>query len=418
MGFLKELNLFGMNGTEIYHNFRGGTGDDARGLMSAATTVALLGKRYNDRMTSITQLTTTMESAWQGNAAGAAQRGAGPLAVEHGLAQTGMTTASDTLKNQATAFLAAKQAVTEVPPTPEKPGIWDNVSSFGGASRNYDQKMNQVNTANDNNVAVMEQYENTTSTNTSAMPTTYGRITDDYAQIGVDKPTPPPPSEPYNPNIPGTSNPGNSRGQGTTRSGTGSTTGTGTNSNNNRPPGTGNQNRPPGNTQTNPSNNRPPTNLPPRGPFPPNQNPGQNPGGNPALPGMMPPPAFGPGGGGPGGGPRGGGGFGPRGSGGSFGPGGSGPGSPGSGGRGPGGGFGPGAGGAAAAAEGAAGRGGMGGPGGRGGMGGMGGGMGAGGKKGEGEEDGQHERPSFLVEPDPHDTFGTDEVTAPPVIGE
>jgi hypothetical protein len=49
-------------------------------------------------------------------------------------------------------------------------------------------------------------------------------------------------------------------------------------------------------------------------------------------------------------------------------------------------------------------------------MGGM--GHGGGGRKGQGEDDGEHERPSFLVEPDPHDTFGTDEVTAPPVIGE
>jgi hypothetical protein len=51
-----------------------------------------------------------------------------------------------------------------------------------------------------------------------------------------------------------------------------------------------------------------------------------------------------------------------------------------------------------------------------GGMGGMGGG--GGGRGGQGEDDAEHERPSFLVEPDPHDTFGTDEVTAPPVIGE
>jgi hypothetical protein len=58
---------------------------------------------------------------------------------------------------------------------------------------------------------------------------------------------------------------------------------------------------------------------------------------------------------------------------------------------------------------------GPGGAGGRGGMGGMGHGAG---RKGEGDEDGEHERPSFLVEPDPHETFGTDEVTAPPVIGE
>jgi hypothetical protein len=48
----------------------------------------------------------------------------------------------------------------------------------------------------------------------------------------------------------------------------------------------------------------------------------------------------------------------------------------------------------------------------------MGGGMGGGGNKGQGDDDTEHERPSFLVEPDPHETFGTDEVTAPPVIGE
>lgn len=51
--------------------------------------------------------------------------------------------------------------------------------------------------------------------------------------------------------------------------------------------------------------------------------------------------------------------------------------------------------------------------GGRGGM----GGMGAGAHKGEGDEDEEHTRASFLVEPDPDSTFGTDELTAPPVIG-
>jgi hypothetical protein len=48
------------------------------------------------------------------------------------------------------------------------------------------------------------------------------------------------------------------------------------------------------------------------------------------------------------------------------------------------------------------------------GMGGM-GGMGAG--RGQGGEDDEHQRPSYLVEPDPDSVFGTDEMTAPPVIG-
>jgi hypothetical protein len=32
-------------------------------------------------------------------------------------------------------------------------------------------------------------------------------------------------------------------------------------------------------------------------------------------------------------------------------------------------------------------------------------------------EDEEHQRPSYLVEPDPDSMFGTDEMTAPPVIG-
>ena len=72
------------------------------------------------------------------------------------------------------------------------------------------------------------------------------------------------------------------------------------------------------------------------------------------------------------------------------------------------------------AAEAAAGRG-MGGLGaggaGRGGMGPGGGGLGRG-QKGEGDEDTEHSRPTYLVEGDPDEVFGTDMRTAPPVIGE
>jgi hypothetical protein len=119
------------------------------------------------------------------------------------------------------------------------------------------------------------------------------------------------------------------------------------------------------------------------------------------------------GGGGGGGGAGGGrGGFGTGTGGGGVGAGGAGAGGAGRGG------FGPGAGvGGLAAEQAAMGRTGTGaGAGGRGaaGMGGM-GGMGAG--RGQGGEDEEHQRPSYLVEPDPDSTFGTDEMTAPPVIG-
>ncbi|MCT2582536.1 hypothetical protein [Actinophytocola gossypii] len=43
--------------------------------------------------------------------------------------------------------------------------------------------------------------------------------------------------------------------------------------------------------------------------------------------------------------------------------------------------------------------------------------MGAGGRKANGEDDDEHERPSYLVEGDPDSAFGSDQLTAPSVIG-
>ncbi|SDC90207.1 hypothetical protein [Actinokineospora iranica] len=153
---------------------------------------------------------------------------------------------------------------------------------------------------------------------------------------------------------------------------------------------------------------------------------GNQQGGHAGFPGGIPPMA---GGMGPGGGDtaRGGrGGFGGGGGRGGFGPGGgfgAGAGAGGSGGfggkagpMGPGVGAGAGALAAEHAATGGRGGGPMGAAGGRGGAG-MGAGMGAGGARGQGGEDEEHSRPSYLVEADPDEVFGTDEMTAPPVIG-
>jgi len=72
---------------------------------------------------------------------------------------------------------------------------------------------------------------------------------------------------------------------------------------------------------------------------------------------------------------------------------------------------------AEAGAAGAASKAGAAGAAGRAGTSGMGGMGGAHGGKGQGGEDDEHTRPSWLVEEDPEGIFGTDEKTAPPVIG-
>ncbi|MFL6142601.1 MAG: PPE domain-containing protein [Labedaea sp.] len=418
-----------MTGREVYDNFKKGIGTGT--LATGARELQALAANYKDRADSITALTTKMEAAWQGDAAGAARRGAGPLAVEHGLAAPDINTAQDSLTNQVSAFDTANNSVVPVPNEPKKPGIWDNITTLGGASDTYEQKRSQYTAANDHNVSVMTTYEDQTTQNGSRMPTSYGSIEPDYSAVGVTQPQSPagpPGGGPMRPPQPG--GPGH---------GTGGPPPGGRFS----PPNTADSNNGSANSPTNSGQVNP--GRPPQGTDPEHNVPGQPGPGRPGTPGPGPGPG-GPGPGpdflpGPGFGPTGGGGGsnagrGPGGGGGrGFGPGGSGPGGGGfgeDGGRGTGGrggaaggfggeegrlgrgsGAGFGAGGAAAAEAAASARGA--GAGGRGGPGGM--PMGGGGR-GQGSDDDEHQRPSFLVEADPDETFGTDEVTAPPVIGE
>jgi hypothetical protein len=388
----------GMSGQEIYENFKSGVGPER--LQASGETIAALVKNYENRKTSISNLTKRMESAWQGDASGAAQRGAGPLAVEHGVAAPEMNTAQELVASQVAVYRFADATVVPVPAEPEKPGFWDNLLSAGQAGENYENQMTRVNAANDRNIAIMGTYEDVTSTNTSRMPTSYGSITPDHSAIGVQEQKEPPVPLPPKGRPPGTG--GNLNQSNNVNNQVGQPPGPGGDQllGPSRPPQQNQPNRPP-NQQTDPSDFLPPGGPKPPGPGPvPPPGPGPNP---PLTPTFFGPPGFGPTGGYADSSSRGGpGNSGARGFGGTAGEEGRGV-------RGPG----------AAAAEAAAGRGaGPGGGMGRGaGMGGMPMG-GGGGARGQGQEDGAHQRPSYLVEGDPDETFGTDEVTAPPVIGE
>lgn len=412
-----------MSGQGIYENFQNGVGPT--GLTNAAAVVNELAGEYEQEADSIKQLMAQMESVWQGDAAGGATRGAGPLAVEHLAAAPDISKAQELINGQASAYDEAKRTVQPVPPAPEEPGMWDNVFSLGGAQDTYESKLAATNAASQVNVDAMTRYEGVSGDNTTGLPTTYGSIIDDQAGIVVG------PSQPAQlPPGPGQGQapppvPGNS---GTQAAGFQSSVPVGS----------------PGGGFTGPSGFTPPGAAPtpgpgggpggpgliPNGPGGPGFGPG-GPGFGPGRPGGPQGPGgrpFGPGGpgnpggrpGGPGSGP--GNGFGPRGGGaGGFGPSGRGFG-PTGGGFGPTGEPGPAGSRAGAGPMGGAGAGGMGpgggaGAGGRGAGGtGAGGGMGGAGGRGQGGEDGEHSRPSYLIEPDAEDVFGTDQKTAPPVI--
>ncbi|MFB9303171.1 hypothetical protein [Kibdelosporangium philippinense] len=437
-----------MGGQAIYDNFTSATG--AQGLADGAATMNEVVKAYHERGDRIKKIVARMDAVWKGDAAGAAQRGAGPLAVEHGLAAPAMHTAQDLATRQAGSFGDAKNAVIPVPPAPEKV---DPLAAFmvPGALVTYSQQLDAHKAAAQHNVDVMRGYENASVYNMS-MPQSYGQIVSDQAEIRVASPTPPPgPGEGGGsggggqgpgpgsgpvvpPRLPG-------RGGGSVQSGSGgggssAPGGPGGLGGGNDAGGGGGQGVTPPQHGTNPGGYVPPPTqggglpigpgIPGGGGLPQGGQATGFGGGLPIGPGI-------PGGGGL---PQGGQatGFGGGLPGVSFplgGAGGEAGGSGGAGGRGPGVSGGPGSGagqgpggaggrpGASPVAEPVAGQNAATRGGGVAGRGGGPGGMpvGAGAGKGSGGEDEEHQRASFLQEPDPDSVFGTDEVTAPPVIG-
>lgn len=396
-----------------------GTGSISEGQAAATR----LKAGYQDRLTTIDNLSKEMDAAWTGKSAEAAQQsGAHPLRTWMDDSGKKLVDSDKYLGEQNTAFTTVKAKVQQVPKDPPKNNLLNSVTPW---TTDTDRSIRDYNQKGQANVDAFNEYFKASSENGKQMPT-YNKMDGQKSNIGVD-----------------------GGGKGKDKDGDGQDDGsTGIPPGSSVPPGSS---MPPGGIPSVPGPNMPGAGMPganmpgsnmPGANMPGSNMPGSNmPGGqyNPNIPGsdykppswndgtsasgFTPPKIPGAGGFGPGSGGGGGGGFG-------------GTDIPGAGGFGPdGGGFGPGGGSASGAAipgsgasgAGAAGRGGMG-PGGaggagagRGGMGGMMGGgmggMGAGGAKGQGG--GDEERSSkYLVGDDPNDIFGTDELTAPPVIGE
>ncbi|MEU4248541.1 hypothetical protein AB0F15_14155 [Amycolatopsis sp. NPDC026612] len=412
------------------------TGPGAGSIANGQSAASRLKGAYSDRLSTIDGLAREMDAAWTGGGAEAAQNaGAHPLRVWMEDSGTKLTDSDKYLGEQHNAFTAVHAQVQPVPKDPPKNNLLNAVTPW---TTDTDRAIRDYNAKGQANVDAFNTYYKASNDNGQKMPT-YSALQGQQENVTVDG------------GKDGQKKPG-----GQDRNGTGDGNGTGPGS----VPGA---NMPgPGGVPTfggqpnTPGGSFDPGKVPGFDPAkPPNFDPSKVPGGNydPSKvpgPGSYSPPNFGdgthssgftppkiPGAGGFGSSGSGGagdfsipgGGFGPGGSG--FGPGGSGGiGDP-AGGFGPGGvGFGPGGstgaavpGGADAAGTGRGGAGAGGATGGaaagRGsggtGMGGM-GGMGHGAK---GQGGGDEERTSkYLLGEDPNEIFGSDELTAPPVIGE
>ncbi len=123
-----------------------------------------------------------MESAWQGEASGAARRGAGPVAAEYSEASMHLYDAQDLTTRQTGSFERGRNAVVPVPPEPDAVQPWVSASPEGAT---YQHRQGQHNAAAQQNVDVMTGYGNASDHNTVNLPSRYGELMDDQAGFSV-----------------------------------------------------------------------------------------------------------------------------------------------------------------------------------------------------------------------------------------
>src|SRR5438067_13829257 len=117
-----------MSGQEIYDNFANGPGTG--GLESSRDQLARVMAGYQQLSMEVTEAADAFEQGWTGDAAGAAQRGLGPWAVEHARASEEMTTGLSLLYSQISGLHRAKAHVVSVPLRPPVPLAFDEIIIF------------------------------------------------------------------------------------------------------------------------------------------------------------------------------------------------------------------------------------------------------------------------------------------------
>lgn len=187
-----------MNGKQVYDNFKQGRGTES--LRSAAEELMKLQGTYKERAGSMKSIQGEMSEAWKGDASAQARSGINPVmsALEDSAGYMDQTTNS--MVDQTTEWHRADASVVPVPDKPDKPSGW---SVFGksmipvvgpsmakGDVDNYRDGMKEHNEAAEQNVQVMNGYDNNTTAN-SNFPTDYGtleRFGSDIKGVKEDQP--------------------------------------------------------------------------------------------------------------------------------------------------------------------------------------------------------------------------------------
>ncbi|WP_460443845.1 hypothetical protein, partial [Amycolatopsis cihanbeyliensis] len=173
-----------LSGQGIYENFSNAPGPD--GLVATQDKLTRIMDEYRDLSDRIKQVAASFEEGWQGDASGSAQRGAGPLAVEHARASEEMNTGQQLLGRQTDSFDLARGNVRPIPEVPDEPSTMENVFTLGSAQNNYEGKVAAAREAERHNAEVMNLWTNHSSYNERMMPTDYGTALPKPSSVSLD----------------------------------------------------------------------------------------------------------------------------------------------------------------------------------------------------------------------------------------
>ncbi|WP_165436554.1 hypothetical protein [Amycolatopsis suaedae] len=163
-----------MKADEIFHNFAGGPGPD--GLEAIRLQLEKVRNRYHARHEQILDLARSMEEHWRGDAAGAARRGAAPLAEAHGRAVATLDAAMDSLACQRDAWYVARNTVRPVPPLPDHPPSLVDVVESGSAGTTYAARVIVARATELANVQAMDTWTRHTEDNIALLQREFAPI--------------------------------------------------------------------------------------------------------------------------------------------------------------------------------------------------------------------------------------------------
>lgn len=175
-------SLEGMTGQQIYDNFHKAAAGPG-GLQQAQHHLRAVMKKYEVRSEQVTSLAGAMEEGWTGDAANAAVRSVGPLAVAHSGAAAAMKTANDLIESQSQAFFDTKNKVVPVPEVPQTPPALKEIIGAANGDLSQMVRVAAANAAAKQNVEAMQSWSTTSGDNGAKMPTTYGTL--DAGVLGV-----------------------------------------------------------------------------------------------------------------------------------------------------------------------------------------------------------------------------------------